>query len=145
MYEAESLIRLNRLTEAWDACESMFSTKNRERNNYCDLFFNTCYYHAAVIQYRRNDLKSAADYFAKFFAAMRMLCKDILSREKYDELTRQNAFQESSPDREKNSDLKNPPDLKTYFENALLVFEAIYWKDYEFIKYYVEENLKLAQ
>jgi tetratricopeptide (TPR) repeat protein len=132
MHETESLIRLNRLTEAWEACQSMFSAKDRERNNYCDLFFNTCYYHAAVIKYRQHDIKSATDYFAKFFASMKELCKNILSREKYDELVRQNTFQE------------NPPDLKTYFENALLIFEAVYWKDYEFTKYYVEENSKLT-
>jgi hypothetical protein len=132
MHEAESLIRLNRLSEAWEACQAMFSAKNRERNNYCDLFFNTCYYHAAVIKYRQNDIKSSIDYFAKFFASMKALCRNILSREKYDELLKQNTFQE------------NPSDLKTCFENALLIFEAIYWKDYEFTKYYVEENLKLT-
>jgi tetratricopeptide (TPR) repeat protein len=131
MHEAESLIRLNRLDEAWKACEAMFSTKNRERNNYCDLFFNTCYYHAAVIKYRQGDMKSAADYFAKFFLSMREFCKNILSQEKHDELVKQNVFRE------------NPSDLKSCFKNALLIFEAIYWKDYEFTKYYVEENWKL--
>ncbi|MDR1362022.1 MAG: LuxR C-terminal-related transcriptional regulator [Holosporaceae bacterium] len=131
MHEAESLIRLDRLDEAWKACESMFATKDRERNNYCDLFFNTCYYHAAVIKCKQNDIKSAADYFAKFFASMETLCKNILSAEKYHELIKQNAF------------LENPADLKTCFENSSRIFEAIYWKDYEFTKYYVEENLKL--
>jgi DNA-binding CsgD family transcriptional regulator len=130
MHEAESLIRLNRLKEAFQACESMFSTKNRERNNYCDLFFNTCYYHAAIIKHRQNDLKSAANYFAKFFASMKILCKNILSQEKYDMLVKRNVFRE------------NPSNLKTSFENALQVFEAIYWKNYEFTKHYVEENLK---
>jgi DNA-binding CsgD family transcriptional regulator/tetratricopeptide (TPR) repeat protein len=131
MHEAESLIRLNILDEGFISGEAIFSTKDRERNNYCDLFFNTCYYHAAVIKYRQGDTKSAADYFAKFFATMKGLCKNILSRKKYNKLTQHNAFQE------------NLSDLKTCFENALLIFEAIYWKDYEFTKYYVEENLKL--
>jgi tetratricopeptide (TPR) repeat protein len=129
MHEAESLIRLNRLEEAWAACESMFSTKDRERNNYCDLFFNTCYYHAAVIKYRQKNVGAAKEYFAKFFASMLVLCKNILPKEKFDKLVRQNAFEE------------NPRDIKTCFENSLKVFEAIYWKDYEFTKYYVEENL----
>jgi tetratricopeptide (TPR) repeat protein len=131
MHEAESLIRLNRLDEAFRACEAMFFTKDRERNNYCDLFFNTCYYHAAVIKYRQNDVNSAREYFAKFFVSMRALCKSILSREKFNELLQQNAFQE------------NPSEMKTCFQNSLKVFEAIYWKDYEFTKYYVAENLKL--
>ncbi|GHT93210.1 hypothetical protein FACS1894122_08090 [Alphaproteobacteria bacterium] len=126
MHEAEALVRLNRLDEAFQACEAMFSTKNRERNNYCDLFFNTCYYHAAVIKYRQNDIHSAREYFKNFFASMLALCKNILSKEKYDELLRQNAFE------------KNPSDIKTCFENSLKIFEAIYWKDYEFIKYYIQ-------
>ena len=130
MHEAESLIRLDRLDEAFQACESMFATKDRERNNYCDLFYNSCYYHAAVIKYRQRDFAASQKYFAKFFISMKELCKNILYREKYDELLKQNAF------------LENPQDLKTSFENSLKVFEAIYWKDYEFTKYYVEENLK---
>jgi tetratricopeptide (TPR) repeat protein len=133
MHEAESLIRLNRLDEAFQACESMFSTRDRERNNYCDLFFNTCYYHTAVIKYRQGDMKSATNYFAKFFVSMKTLCKNILSPERYNALVKLNAFWE------------NPPDLKTCFENALRVFEVVYWKNYEFTKYYVEENLKLAK
>lgn len=130
MHEVESLIRINRLEEAYKVCEEMFSTKDRERNNYCDLFFNTCYYHAAVIKYRKGDINASRKHFTEFFQSMRILCKNILSKDKYDELIKQNAFEESS-----NS-------FKKYFENSLKVFEAIYWKDYEFTKFYVEENLK---
>jgi tetratricopeptide (TPR) repeat protein len=133
MHEAESLIRLDRLYEAFKACESMFNIKDRERNNYCDLFFNTCYYHAAVIKYVQKDEQSARKYFKEFFKSMRILCKNILSKTKYEELIQQNAFEE------------NPSDMRTCFKNSLKVFEAIYWKDYEFTKYYVEENLKLAE
>jgi hypothetical protein len=133
MHEAESLIRLDRLDEAFKACESMFNTKDRERNNYCDLFFNTCYYHSAVIKYRQKDEQSARKYFGEFFKSMRILCGNILSKAKYEELIKQNAFEE------------NPSDMKTCFENSLRVFEGIYWKDYEYTKYYVEENLKLLQ
>jgi hypothetical protein len=50
--------------------------------------------------------------------------------QKYDGLIKLNAF------------LENLSDLQTCFENSLHVFEAFYWKDYEFTKYYVEENLK---
>jgi hypothetical protein len=131
MHEAESLLRLDRTDEAFKACESMFNAPDRERNNYCDLFFNTCYYHAAVIKYKQNDIASARDYFWKFFASMRDLCRNIFSKEKYADLIKQNAFDE------------HPSDIRTCFENSLKVFEGIYWKDYEFTKYYVEENLKL--
>jgi hypothetical protein len=64
---------------------------------------------------------------------MKTLCGNILSLEKYDELVKQNAFP------------ANPSDPKTCFKKALLIFEAVYWKDYEFTKYYVEENLKLVK
>jgi hypothetical protein len=46
------------LDEAFKACEEIFAIENRERNHYCDLFFNTCYYHAALIKYRKSDLDS---------------------------------------------------------------------------------------
>ncbi|MDR1235539.1 MAG: LuxR C-terminal-related transcriptional regulator [Holosporaceae bacterium] len=130
MHEAETLIRLNRWEEASRACEETFAIKNRERNHYCDLFFNTCYYHAAFIKYRRGDLRSAKEYFKKFFSLMKELCREIVPQNEFDYLVRQNAFAE-----EKNG-------MRAYFEDSLKIFEAVYWKDYEFTKYYVEENLK---
>lgn len=133
MHEAESLIMLNRLEEAYKACEEMFSSKDRERNNYCDLFYNTCYYHAAVIKYRIGDLNASQKYFVEFFQSMRILCKNILSKDKYDELIKQNAFDEKFSD------------IKSGFENSLKIFEAIYWKDYEFIKHYVANNINLTK
>jgi hypothetical protein len=130
MHEAEALVRLNRLDEAFKVCEETFATKNRERNNYCDLFFNTCYYHAAIIKHRQRDIKSARHFFQKFFSSMRELAEKIIPPEEYRRLIQQNAFEENSSD------------IKKCFENSLKIFEAIYWKNYEFIKYYVEENLK---
>jgi DNA-binding CsgD family transcriptional regulator/GTPase SAR1 family protein len=130
MHEAEALIRLDRLDEAFQACKEIFAVENRERNHYCDLFFNTCYYHAALIKYRKNDLKSSQKYFKKFFSLMRELCREIVPQSEFNCLVKQNVFSE-----EKN-------DSKAYFEDSLKVFEAVYWKDYEFTKFYVEENLK---
>jgi tetratricopeptide (TPR) repeat protein len=129
MHEAEALIRMNKLEEAFSICQEVFSEKNRERNNYCDLFFNTCYYHAAIIKYRQKDFEIAGEFFKKFFAAMRTLCKSILDNKKYDDLVRRNVFEET------------PANLEIFLENSLIVFEAIYWKDYEFTKYYVQKNL----
>jgi glycyl-tRNA synthetase alpha subunit len=132
MHEVESLIRLNRLDDAYKVCEKVFSTKDREKNNYCDLFFNTSYYHAAIIKYRQNDHAAAHNYFKDFFRRMRSLCKNILPKETYDTLVKSNSFEE------------NPHKISIFLENSLKVFEAIYWKNYEFTKYYVEENIKLA-
>ncbi len=130
MHEVECLIRLNKLDEAMKICEETISTENRERNNYCDLFFNTCFYHAAFIKYKQGRIDLSKEYFEKFFESMEILCQNILSSEKYNDLKKENAFD------------KNHSDVKSYFENSLKVFEAIYWKNYEFTKYYVEENLK---
>jgi tetratricopeptide (TPR) repeat protein len=126
MHEAESLIRLNKLDEAFKACEEMFEIEERERNNYCDLFYNTCFYHAAVIKYKQNDIPSSKEYFKKFFQSMQLLCKNILTNAKYEELLKVNAFEET------------PSEIKTCFENGLKIFEEIYWKGYEFTEYYVK-------
>jgi tetratricopeptide (TPR) repeat protein len=128
MHEAEALIRMDRLDEAFMACEEIFAMRNRERNNYCDLFFNTCYYHAAVIKHRQGNAKAALEYFREFFLSMKELCRKIVPEAEYYELIKQNAFDGN--------------DMRACFENSLKVFEAIYWKDYEFTKYYVEENLR---
>ena len=132
MHEAECLVRLNRLDEAFVACEGMFATKDRERNNYANLFFNTCYYHAAIIKYRQKDFEAAKKYFRKFFESMKVFCKEIASKEEYDKLKQENAFNTKAS-------------MEDFFKNSLKVFEVIYWKDYEFTKYYVEDNLKLLK
>lgn len=129
MHEIEALIRLNRFDEALRVCYDLFSMKNREKNNYCDLFFYTCYYHAAYIMYKKQDIKASLDYFEKFFISMNELSKKLLTKEAFDELVSSKVFEPSK-------------DLKVCFEKSLKIFEAIYWKDYEFTKYYVEEHLK---
>lgn len=118
------------MEEALKACESVFKTKNRERNHYSDLFFNTCYYHAAVIKYRQGELFEANKYFEDFFKLMETFCKEILSKEDYEKLEGQKVFYQKS-------------DIKENFKNSLKIFASIYWKDYEFTKYYVEKNLDL--
>lgn len=131
MHEAECLVRLNRLDEAFRACAEIFSIKDRERNNYCDLFYNTCFYHAAVICFKKGDKLAAQKYFRKFFENMETLCKNILEARQYNELCRLSAFK--------------CDDISECFINSLKIFEAIYWNDYEFIKYYVRTNIDLIR
>jgi hypothetical protein len=80
---------------------------------------------------RLNKAKEAYDYFLQAKAIFsKAMIGDYLFRLKTHEaesLIRLNRLDEA------------------FFENALKVFEAVYWKDYEFTKYYVEENLKLSQ
>lgn len=127
MHEAECLIRLNRLEEARVVCKEMLAISDREQTNYADLFFNTCYYHAAVIEYRMGNHNAAQKYFKEFFKSMKAFCEKFSPKEKYEKLVQDHAFDELRP-------------LKECFANALKVFEVIYWKDYEFTKYYVERN-----
>ena len=132
MHEAECLVRLDRLDEAFVVCEDMFATKDRERNNYANLFFNTCYYHAAIIKYRQKDFEAAKKYFQKFFESMKVFCREIASEDEYDKLEQENAFDINAS-------------MEKFFKNSLKVFEVIYWKDYEFTKYYVEKNIDLIK
>lgn len=131
MHEVECLVRMNRLDEAFNVCAEMFAEKNRECTNYADLFFNTCYYHAAIIKYRQQEYEEAKHYFKIFFESMNVFCKGFISADVYKKLVASGAFETQFSG------------FKRYFENSLKVFEAIYWKDYEFTKYYVEENCKL--
>lgn len=132
-HEAECLIRLNRLDEAIRVCENVFNEKDRERNNYSDLFYDTCLYHAAVAEYRKKNFDASRKYFKDFFRNVKVLCREILTEQTYCDLEKQKAFNENSKD------------MREYFENSLKVFEAIYWKDYELTKYYVEKNLLLTK
>ena len=132
-HEAECLIRLNRLDEAVRVCENVFGEKDRERNNYSDLFYDTCLYHAAVAEFRRKNLSGSQKYFKDFFKSVKVLCREILTESTYRDLEKRGAFNE------------NPKEMREYFENSLEVFEAIYWKDYELTKYYVEKNLLLPK
>ena len=132
-HEAECLVRMNKLNSAMKWCESTFAEQDRERTNYSDLFFNTSLYHAAIIKYKQKDYSASRKYFQKFFRAMNVLCKRILVKDSYEKLMDQGVF---------NENLKR---MEEYFENSLKVFEEIYWKDYEFTKYYVEKNLSIVK
>lgn len=131
MHEVECLVRMNRLDEAFKICEGMFAEKNRECTNYADLFFNTCYYHAAIIKYRQQKYEEAQQYFKIFFESMNDFCKRFVSADIYKKLVLSGTFETKGLD------------FKRYFSNSLNLFEAIYWKDYEFTKYYVEKNCSL--
>jgi tetratricopeptide (TPR) repeat protein len=128
--EAETLIRLGRENEALKICEEIFATKEREYNNYSDLSFNTCYYHAAFVEYRKGDLNAARNYFKKFFSSMKELCKKFLPKTEFAQLIEQNAFEE------------NLSDIKKHFENSLKVFEVVYGKDRGFIEHCVKKDLE---
>lgn len=134
MHEAEVFIRRGQLEQGYKTCLDCLGIENRERNNYCDLFFNTCYYHAAVIKYKSGEYKVSLRHFQDFFDNIKLFCKEFLDVERYQKLLKIRAF-----------DVPDGSDrLKRCFENSLKIFEEIYWPGYEFVKYYVEENLQEA-
>ena len=132
VHEVECLIRLNRLDEAFSICRDILSIKNREITNYSNLLFNTCYYHAAIIKYRKKDPAASKKYFRDFFQSMSSFLKEILSKEEFDMLEQDQVFDTNVS-------------MRKFFENSLKVFGIIYGIDNGFIKYYVEDNLKLLK
>ena len=127
-HEIETLIRLHHFDTAKKICEEVFSLRNRERNNYSDLFFNTCYFHAAIINLHKHNEAAAMECFHEFFRLMQQLCKQILSTENYAQLIQQKVFEGDN--------------VSQCLVNSLIIFEQIYWKDYEFTKYYIEPFVK---
>ncbi len=140
-HEVECLIRLNRLDEAIRVCENVLNYEDkegnsygdRERNNYCDLLYDTCMYHAAVAEYRRKNIDSSRKYFANFFKEVNVLCERILERSSYQTLSGQGVF------------LENSKDMSECFENSRRIFEEIYGKDFDFIEHYVKKNQLLTK
>jgi tetratricopeptide (TPR) repeat protein len=131
MQQAETLIRLGELDEAYENCVFIFNQKDRDRNFGADLFYNTSYYHAAVIKHRQGDVAQSLQYFKKFFASMREFCKDFLSKEDYENMLNEKTFETDLGELE----------IKKYYENALKVFSAVCKKGSGFISDYIEQNL----
>jgi tetratricopeptide (TPR) repeat protein len=93
MQQTETLIRLSELDEAYENCVFMFNQKERDRNIGADLFYNTSYYHAAVIKHHQGNVVQSLQYFEKFIAAMREFCKDFLDKEKYEKMVDEKIFE----------------------------------------------------
>ena len=127
-HQIEVLVRLEDLDKAYEICEEVFMLQNREQNNYSDLFYATCYFHAAIIKSLQQNKTVAMQHFHRFFCIMQKLCATILDKESYEALLEQKAFENMS--------------ISQNLHHSMLIFENIYWKDYEFIKYYVEPFIK---
>jgi DNA-binding CsgD family transcriptional regulator/tetratricopeptide (TPR) repeat protein len=130
MQQTETLIRLGCLEEAYKNCVYMFNIQNRKRNIAGDLFYNTYYYNAAVIQYRQGNIPKAVEHFRDFAVNMKEFCKSSLKKEDYDKLECANVFATTIQESE----------IKKYFANALKIFTAVCQKDSGFVRDYVEKN-----
>jgi tetratricopeptide (TPR) repeat protein len=130
MQQTETLVRLGELDEAYENCVYMFNLKDRERNIGGDLFYNTSYYHAAVVKRRLGDAAESLKYFNKFFRLMKDFCKEFLEKKDYERLMNENVFEAAADESE----------IKKCFENALKIFLAVCKKGSGFISDYVEKN-----
>jgi tetratricopeptide (TPR) repeat protein len=131
MQQAETLIRLGELDEAYENCVFIFDQRDRDRNIGGDLFYNTSYYHAAVIKHRLGDVVMSLKHFEKFFTLMREFCKDFLSKEQYEKMADEKTFEIGICEQE----------IKKYYANALKIFSAVCKNGSGFITDYIERNL----
>jgi tetratricopeptide (TPR) repeat protein len=131
MQQTETLVRLGKLEEAYENCEYMFNLIERDRNIGADLFYNTCYYHAAVIKHRLGNIFEALEHFKKFFLLMKEFCKEFLESEAYAKLLNENVFETVSDESQ----------IKKCYANALKIFSAVCKKGSGFITDYIERNL----
>jgi DNA-binding CsgD family transcriptional regulator/tetratricopeptide (TPR) repeat protein len=131
MQQTETLIRLEELDEAYENCLFMFNEKDRDRNIGADLFYNTSYYHAAVIKHRQGNISESLEHFKKFFVLMEEFCKEFLDRKSYEKMVNEKTFETNLSELE----------IKKCYANALKILSAVCRKGSGFITDYIEQNL----
>jgi tetratricopeptide (TPR) repeat protein len=133
--EAETLIRLGYLNEAYQNCQDLIDIKKKDENAYNTLFYNTSHYNAAVIKYMQGNRKKSLEHFKIFFDSMKIFCVDFLNKTDYEQLLKEKIFDFSF-------DEKN---IKKCFENSLIIFKSVCMCGSEFITDYIEQNYKKVQ
>jgi tetratricopeptide (TPR) repeat protein len=135
---AETLIRLGRLKEAYEDCESVLSVVKlgrKSRTNYAILGHLTCLYHAAFIKYKQHDFEKSLRHFTDFFNNMKAFCKGFLDKGDYKELEEKGVFAVDLYE-SKNTE----KDIKKYLKNSIDIFTAIYDSSHPFVKNYIVPN-----
>lgn len=136
IFRAEARIRLGKLPEAYEDCLSVLSIKNRTQvDNYSNLAYLTCFYHAAIIQYKQRNFSQSAEYFAIFFAQAKIFCKEFLGAKQYQDLESMKLF--SDIPLNKTSTIH---DVRSYLERSEAIFLAIYGPKHPFVIDYVMQN-----
>lgn len=130
MQEAETLVRLGEFNQAYKNCIDVLDKRNRERNDYNELFFNTAHYNAGVIQYKIGVYEKALRHFQDFATGMEKFCKVFLSQEKYAKLLSINAFEI----------IDDVARLKDCLKNALNIYREVCMEGSEFVADYVQMN-----
>ena len=130
MQEAETLVRLRLYEEAYGNCIEVIEIKDKEKNDYNELFFCTAYYNAAVIKYKTGDYLKSLEHFKDFINNVRPFCKRFATAEQVKMLEKEGAFRLHS----------RIEDIPTYLKQALLIFKTVCLDGSEFISDYVQKN-----
>lgn len=130
MQEAETLVRLGLYEEAYGNCIEVIEIKDKEKNDYNELFFCTAYYNAAVIKYKTGDYLKSLEHFKDFINNVRPFCKRFATAEQVKMLEKEGAFRVHS----------RIEDIPTYLKQALLIFKTVCLDGSEFISDYVQKN-----
>ncbi|MCR4624260.1 MAG: LuxR C-terminal-related transcriptional regulator [Alphaproteobacteria bacterium] len=130
MQEAETLVRLGLYEEAYKNCMEVIEIKDKEKNDYNELFFCTACYNAAVIKYKTGDYLKSLEHFKAFINNVRPFCKRFATAEQVKMLEKEGAFRLHS----------QIEDIPTYLKQALLIFKTVCLDGSEFISDYVQKN-----
>lgn len=134
IFRAEAYIRLGKIMEANSDCSIVMNTKKIWKNNYIDLMFLTCLYHAAIIEYKKMNIEKSLHYFSQFINHSNEFCKSFLDKKFYNDLERTGSFIVIL---DKNLN-KN---IATYLQRSIKIFSSIYSLSHPFVNDYILENL----
>jgi DNA-binding CsgD family transcriptional regulator len=132
---AEARIRLDKFDEAYEDCSYVFKTNKKTSNNYFNLLYYTCFYHAAFIKYKKGDIKTSAKHFLIFFKNIKEFCKLFLEPHIYDEFNKRGVFTQAL-----DINAITGKNIREYLAQSAKIFPLIYEDSHPFVQDYVLKN-----
>jgi tetratricopeptide (TPR) repeat protein len=139
IFRVETRIRLNKFKEAYEDCNDVFKARKKSWTTYEKLIYTSCFYHAAFIKYKQEDLKKSMEHFFAFFQGMQEFCKEFLGTEAYKALENKGAFTTVTYNQKRAKE-----DIKVYLKNSVDIFTAIYRESHPFVCDYLLPNYREA-
>lgn len=132
---AEARIRLGNLEGAYKDCVHVLNMEKTPRDNFQNLAYITCLYHAALIHYKKENLDKSRQHLFYFFEQMQLFCKNFLDKKVYDSFVLDDISKEL-----KLSGKALEKSLVSYFEIASNLFSEIYGRSHPFVRDYITSN-----
>ena len=132
VFRAEARLRLGKLDQAYEDCQAVLNLVKRGVNPYADLLYSQCFYIAAIVKYKQNDLEKAAEHFSDFFKKIKVFCRSFLDNKVYQDLESKMVF-----DSVIRATLQ---DLKLCCQHSTSIFSAIYGDSHPFVKSFTLKN-----